>query len=72
MKPEIIHRQVAHAQAVAAGMHDAALLCKPEQAALSARLMGGARQIDALVALVESLLLIATINAETIKNRETV
>lgn len=69
MKPEVIRRQVANAKAVAAGLHDAASVCGPDQDALRARLMGGAREIDVLIALVESLEHIAKINHDTIVQR---
>lgn len=70
MRIEIIQRQLNEARARAAGLHDAALACTPEQSALRARLMGAAHGFDTLIALVESLALIAKINHDTVVHRE--
>jgi len=68
--PPIIQRRVDNAEAVAAGLRDAAGVCASGQEPLRNRLLAGAHSIDELIALLESATWVAKLNHDTILNRE--
>lgn len=66
MLPPVVQRQIEHAEAVAAGLHEAASVCQTGQEALRARLIEGGQTIKIMVALAKSATWAAKVNHDTI------
>lgn len=66
MRPTPIDERLIDAEAVAAGLREAAMLCDSHQGGVKARLLQAAQTIDALISMTQASHFVAKLNHQTI------